>query len=514
MNKKKIIISILCISCLVVAIAGYLVETGTQDKKTVVTIAIPWNDMIQNPETNYYANWLEKKTGYDINFEYIEPGYEKEYLYTMMTSSENSIDAVFLSKDELFTMEEFHNYAGRGLVTDLSSFIGENSNLKHILSDYHEYGLCEKIKQDKAIYYMPNMDTARKSQNMQVLWINVSWLKELGLEVPRTTKELEEVLTAFLKKDPNRNGLQDELPLISCENDYSQQSYNYLLNAFIVNDPVHGRIYLDESEDIRFAPLEKSFREGIIYCSRLYEKGLLSGVSFDFTQKQMRELVNSPLNMVGAFTSQSISDVVYQNCPEVLARFIQVSPLEGPTGEKNAVWVNYEPHIGGYIPANSLHKDEAFAIMDLMLSEEASLISEYGEEGVDWKFSEKGDLSTYGSRAIITTINYLNDTVQNKHLAGIGPQVVKADYKNGVTWNGNHSLVEYIDARAVKSYEKYYQVPSDSSLLKLSGEKAKVYMEYTTGIDFKVLQFITGSLDPTSDEVWNQYIKEFEEITE
>lgn len=466
--------------------------------------------MVKNPDSNYYLNWLEDRTGYDIQFEYIEQGYEKEYLYAMMTADESTIDAVFLPNETIFSMEEFQEYADRGLLTDLTFYISDDSSLQHILHEFQEFGLRENMERDGCVYYMPNMDTAKKSQNMQVLWINFGWLKELGLEVPRTTKDLEDVLTAFQENDPNGNGVSDELPLISYEKDYAGQSYNYLMNAFIYNDPMYGRIYFDELEELHFAPQEQSFREAIIYCSGLYQKGLLSNVCFDFTEKQIRELVNSPQDMVGAFTSQSISDVVYQNCPEVLARYIQVPPLEGPTGEKNAVWVNYEPRIGGYIPANSPHKEEAFAIMDMMLSEEASLISEYGEEGVDWMFSDKGDLSTYGSQAIITTINYLKDTVQNKHFAEIGPQVVKAEYKNGVTWTGNNSLVEYIDARAVKSYEKYYNVPSDSVLMKLSGEEANAYMKYSSYTEFMILQFIVGNLDIASDKVWTQYIEEFQ----
>lgn len=487
--------------------------TRKQQEKTVVTIAIPPSDRIQNLDTNYYTNWLEEKTGYDIQFEYIEQGYSKEYLYAMMTAPKSSIDAVFLPDGDIFSGEEFQEYADRGLLTDVTTYINDDSNLNQIFEEYQKYGLREKMEQNGCVYFMPNMDTSRKGQNMQVLWINLGWLKKLGLEVPQTTEELEEVLTSFQKKDPNGNGVPDEIPLISCERDYSQQSYNYLLNAFVYNDPIHGRIDFDHKGELQFVPQESSFREGLSYCARLYEKGLLSNECFDFTKKQIRELVNSQQDMVGAFTSQSISDVIYQNCPDVLARFVQMPPLEGKIGEKNAVWVNYEPQIGGYIPANSPHKKEVFTIMDLMLSEEASLISEYGEEDVDWKFSEKGDLSTYGSQAIITTINYLKDTTQNKHFAGIGPKVVKANYINGVTWSGNHSLVEYIDARAVKAYEKYYNTSVNSVLLKLSEDELKSYRIDSEYTDSMILQFITGSLDVDSDEAWRQYIKEYQRNT-
>ena len=175
-----------------------------------------------------------------------------------------------------------------------------------------------------------------------------------------------------------------------------------------------------------------------------------------FSEQQLKELVNSPNDLVGAFTSQSIADVIYSTNTEVLSRFIQVPPLQGENGQQNAIWKNYNPLIGGYIPSNSIYGKEVFEVMDIMLSEEGGLISRYGEKAVDWNFSEEGDLSTYGTNAEITTINYLNDQVENKTLKNVGPQIIDEKYVNGVTWNGNNSLIEYIDARAVKSYEKYY----------------------------------------------------------
>ncbi len=94
---------------------------------------------------------------------------------------------------------------------------------------------------DEQLYYFPKCKTSRTSKNFQTFWINVKWLKALGLEIPTTTKELYEVLKAFHDRDPNGNGIRDELPLVGCEADYALQSYNFLLNAFAYNDPVNLR---------------------------------------------------------------------------------------------------------------------------------------------------------------------------------------------------------------------------------------------------------------------------------
>ena len=307
--------------------------------------------------------------------------------------------------------------------------------------------------------------------------------------------------------DPNGNGRNDEIPLISNESSYTLQSYNYLLNAYIYNDPYHMRMCAGENGELYDASIQPAFREGLSYCARLYKEGLLSKSCVSFSKRQLQELLNSSDDVVGAFSSQSIADIIYPNCSDILARFIQVPPLKGPDGEQYAVHVNSEIQIGGYIPSNAIHKKEAFEIMDLMLSTDASLIASFGEEGVDWRQSDSGELSSYGSKAKVTTLNYLNDKVQNKHFAGSGPMVLSLEYANGVTWNGNSSLVQYIDARAVRLYEKYYydkmELYSHNKLIS-QGEVTKI-QSFTN--DW-IYRFIFGLEEIDSDEVWEGYIRE------
>lgn len=491
-------------------VTGFLFWQNAKSKKQqkqTVTIAVFQDDQVQNFNTNYYTEWLEKQSGYDLKFCYIPEGYEKEYLSTMLNSDNNTIDAVFLPKERnVFKAEEWDAYVKEGLIQNLADYMTEDCNLNRLFMQYADYGLYEQMKAGNGIYYMPNMDTARKTQNMQILWINMKWLKKLDLQIPKTTTELVQVLEAFRDKDPNGNGERDELPLISCDISYPMQSYNYLLNAFIYNDPVNGRLYLDKEGNLKNASKEEAFRQGLLYCNELYTTGLLAGECFSYTSRQIRELVNAPEDLVGAFTSKSIADVIYANCPDRLAKFIQVPPLTGETGETYAVWVNYVPQIGGYIPSNSKHSEAAFQVMDLMLSEEASLIAEFGEEGVDWKHSEQVDLSTYGTKAYITTIRYLKDSIQNKNYAGTGPQVLSEAYANGVTWNGNNSLVEYIDARAVRTYEEFYYYKENISG-RLSEEKKETQKELSEFTDQWIGDFITGTLDVRNDAVWQQYLK-------
>lgn len=513
-KNKYIFVFFVCVGMAVI-FYFYINGQRQEDDRTVVTIAVMQDDNVQNFNTNYYTQWLEEQTGYDIHFEYILEGYEKEYLYAMLTTDMGKIDAVFLPKKKnLISIAEFQSYAKKSLLFDMTELLTENSNFAVLLEQYNFMSMRERLSSQGGIYYIPNMDTTRKSQNMQVMWINMGWLKELGLKVPKTVEEMESVLTAFRDGDPNGNGLGDELPLISCESSYSTQSYNFFLNVYIYNDPLHNRMYVDENGTFAKALTQPEFREGLKVCADMYKQGLLTDECDYYSQRQLMELVNSPEDLVGAFTSQSIADIIYPNCADILARYIQVPPLLGADGERNAVYSDYEPSIGGYIPANSTHKKEAFEIMDLMLSKEASFIASFGEEEVDWMFSENGDLSTYGSKACITTLQYLKDTVQNKNFAGAGPLVLEEEYANGVTWNGNNSLVEYLDARAVLAYESYYEkrkVFQSAEWFDYASDSVDKQMDEQMDADTRIKQFVFGIKDVYSDELWESFRNEVEQ---
>ena len=61
---------------------------------------------------------------------------------------------------------------------------------------------------DGKIYYVPKVFLVPERAPL----IRQDWLDKVGMSMPKTTEEYKEVLRAFLDKDPNGNGLKDELP--------------------------------------------------------------------------------------------------------------------------------------------------------------------------------------------------------------------------------------------------------------------------------------------------------------
>jgi len=64
---------------------------------------------------------------------------------------------------------------------------------------------------------------------------------------------------------------------------------------------------------------------------------------------QLSEIVNNSDNLIGAFTSDSIGEVIYQGNPEIMAKYIRVLPMEGTEGVGNALYVKQEGSVGAII---------------------------------------------------------------------------------------------------------------------------------------------------------------------
>lgn len=464
MRRGVLLVEAASLLCLLICLIS---GCTTNDKREKLSVAIPESAHVQDPDSNYYIKWLEDQTNLDLSFTVIRQENSTEYLNALF-SSDADVDIVMFGEN--FKISE----------DDLSDYI--------VSGDIY-------VTDDRSYY--ENTGSSKNEGAGQILWINYNWLKALSLPIPETTDELKSVLEAFKEADPNGNGIKDEIPLAGSYEGYAFSPVEFILNSYFYNDPYHSRYGVNEESDILYAASDE-FRNGIKYCHELYEEGLLDESIWNGELVLLRELCNSEQDIVGAFTTDSISNCVYQGNPEILARYIHVPPLKGPDGTVNALYVEPAVEIGAIITQRSTKKDQAAKLLDLMMTPEASLIARYGQEGVDWNYSDGSDVSVYGGVSTITTINYIWNTSQNKHLNGIGPMDVPTEYLEGVTWNGVNSDFEYINGRAYMCYEDQMPVVEKNHSY---DEKLSEY------IDTALEEFICGKRDIGSGEEWERYLE-------
>ncbi len=436
----------------------FLSSCQRKDAPTPLRIAIPESDYVQDLKTNYYVGWLKERLNLEL-----------EFLVVRRESAESFMEELFSSGTEL----------------DAVLFGNGFSLTKEQLSEYAKAGRLHP--REDGSYSYSNYGSAPAKSPTSILWINTLWLKQLGLPLPEDTDSLREVLRAFLTQDPNGNGLADEIPFAGASGDPAHSPVEFILNSF-VGDYSPG---YEVSEE---------FRRGISYCASLSREGLLPERYVRGEMALFTELVNSPENLVGAFTTASISQVIYPDDPEILSRYMHIPPLTGPEGVRGSAYAEKTPEIGGLVLSGSPNREVAACLLSLMETPEASLIARYGEQGVDWDFSDGLDVSIDGGLSTIATVNYLWNTPQNKHLNGIGPMRVPEEYLRGVTWNGVNSDTEYIDERARMSYLDAPQI-SPRLPSRLPSKALSSYVEDSLN------RFIFGEGNVDDEAEWEDYVK-------
>ncbi|MDR1445020.1 MAG: hypothetical protein LBI94_09105, partial [Treponema sp.] len=109
---------------------------------------------------------------------------------------------------------------------------------------------------------------------------NKTWLDKLGLAVPQTTAELANVLKAFKTRDPNGNGIADEIPWYTIWNSADRVVFDITslfgaFNDWLVKD---GKAY--------YAPTSEEYRRGIEWFIDLYQSGIVPSEYFTMSSDQ------------------------------------------------------------------------------------------------------------------------------------------------------------------------------------------------------------------------------------
>ncbi len=487
------------------------VSAQKESDRKVVTLCAPQNSFIEDFDTNAYKLWLEEQTGLIIKMVWLPEKNAEDIIRTALLTGNELPDAyVGISNYSIFNGAGLENLGKSGVIVPLNEMIEEHgANLKSVWSELSDYNIKEYMTSpDGNIYFMPGFSSSIITRYRQIMWLNKGWLDSLGLQIPTTTEEFRSVLYAFLTQDPNKNGINDEIPLAGTEKYMGKQMYDYIFNAFIYNNEKNMRLLL-ENGNISFAPIRDEWREALKYMNGLYKDGLIYENSFTQDDTQMKQMATDRRDILGGFTSPGITYTVQQNSPEVLSRYVGIAPIKGPNGAQFATVSIPLPKVNGVITSACEYPEEVFALFDFMLSEEACLRGRYGEQGMDWDIPKDGQVSIYGTPATIEIKNQLWNNPQNKHLKQIVPYVSRPEYSGGVTWDGNATDGEYMNAQAAMKYVPFEPQELIGALVYSSAED-EIIQELQPKIEGytknAIIDFITGEKDVYDDAEWGAYV--------
>ena len=526
---KKLIALLLVLATALSLFAGCGALFGkkeTKKKGGTLTIGLPSNAMVSDYKNNDLTKWLEKETGYTLEFQVFSGSEAVTQITTMAVGDETLPDIIFGIPMDEGTIRKFGK---DGYFQDLTKFFADKDGASKTfwtrLEENYTKDQQEDIKRKLvdsstgAYYYVPTMETSLVDYIDYQMWINQTWLDKLGLPMPTDIDSLYNTLVAFKERDPNGNGKKDEIPLFgSQETSMGGDVINWIINMFIyMND--RRTFNLTKNDEIYVPFTTDEYREALKFLNKLYKEGLINSTFYSTKNDAMPAMVTpaSGTAMVGIFAGH-LTLHTSLNSP-VLEQYVSL-PLWSPSVINDA---NFSRSI--FITRDCKAPEKAFDLIMTMWSEEASYRFRYGVEGVNWEYAPKGSVSDYGLPA---TIKILNDPLGSQNTCmwsgACGGLNVYAEGEaalyDGETnpWlamraamaaesrkNSDAANEKYVDGK-IKVCPTLVFTPEEASEIEAQRSGCDKYYKSSR------TDFIKGTMNPNSDSDWNAYLKELNKL--
>nr|WP_245772902.1 extracellular solute-binding protein [Paenibacillus catalpae] len=512
-----------CAVLLVLSACDATDRQGAETNKPLRISVFAQQDTGQNLKTNEFSRLLEQK--FNVSFDWKTIPYEgaKEKRQISLANGHYPDSYILTSYIDQFSQADVVRYGKQGIFYPLNDLIDQYA--PHIKAAFEKEPELRALNTapDGNIYGLGAFSDCFHCSYPYKLWMNDKWLKKLGLDLPKTTEQLREVLRAFKYGDPNGNGLPDEIPLSGSTEEFGVRVLPYLMNGFVYDD---DRTYLNVADGkISLAAEKPEWREGLKYVKSLYDEGLIDIGAFTQNADAFQKLgENAETQILGA--GMAMHPAIFVNTGPGNKRgsdYAPVPPLQGP----HASYTVFYP--SGIMPgAKFVITDKAspearvalIRIADYLYTPEGQANGEIGKEGIDWRRPDQGeqalDPEIPAQFASITPKE--GEPPHNTRWSGMGHFYMPKSYRN--SWvqdmdifspNGYERRLFQATKRYVGHEPKEY-FPMWS--VWIDGENADevsiLQSNIKNEIDQSAMEFITGQLDLEKD--WQSYVERLKSL--
>lgn len=351
----------------------------------------------QDLATNSFS--LEAQKMFNIEFEWqtttMDGNSAKEQRQIGLASGDYPDLYMLIPWVDQFSQLDLLKYGKDGVVLPLNDLIKANAPNVQAALDNYPWFKSMATAPDGNIYGLPQLIECYHCSYANKMWVNTKWLKALNLEVPKTTDEYKAMLEAFKTKDPNGNGMADEVPLSGSTEDYGVRVIPYLMNGFIYDDDRTFLILKDGKVDT--VANKPEWKEGLTYIKSLYDAGLIDPGAFTQNSEAYKKIGdNADAELLGAGAGMHPAIFVSVG-PETPygADYSAIPPVKGPHSEFSTYIPNTVPG-ATFVLTNKASAEAqvaAIKLVDYMFTQEGQLRAHFGEEGKDWRRPQDGDVA-------------------------------------------------------------------------------------------------------------------------
>ena len=475
---------------------------------------------------NGFVNTVAEESGIQMEITAVS-GADSVTQRNLRLASGNFPDVFMLDWTSIMTFTDIMQYGVQEqILAPIDQYIEPYSeNMGRILEEHPDFADAITAT-DGHIYGFPRFSECYHCLAYPKFYIRQDWLDALNLEMPTTTDELKEVLTAFVTQDPNGNGQADEIGLLGGTDFNLMLEYGIIGNSFVTVKPDFW-LYTPDGENIDISVTTDAYRDGLIYLNDLYANGLIDPTSFTNDSDQFAQTVRLEPYIVGMYCCDHIG-MGYDNANVDEAKNYQIVPvLEGPDGVRQQSQNSGEGQIQGFHAVMTVaceNPEAVFRMIDHYFYDDYwNMYRFHGPEGTGWDYAEEGAKNVFGGPATYV-INQLSsdesDALVTANGFAPGPQADLAEFRA--------ASLPYVEGDALYQPENYEQrIALDTmDLLNynpdwnlqysvfIDPENANEYADIQTNLNSYIrsatVQFIMGDRDPNNDADWETYLSELD----
>lgn len=377
--ERKIVSSLFTVVMAVLVLAGCSnekVSTGNSN-----TLKVWRSANVVDPESDPILQQLEKKLA--INLQIVSVSWEKEVeiLNEKMQSKEN-IDIIQAARNS-----DWISWGKDGLMYDIGKLIKGNENKYPFINSILESESFKGLAIDRKNYFLPSTHHGQDT----ALYIRKDWLDKLGLKIPKTEKELYEVLKAFKEEDPDGNGQDDTIGIqvtMPTQDNFSE--LDGIMRAFGGSFGGYFKDYAVRKGKVVPIEITDNTKVGFEFINKLYREGL---INVDFMNLKNVDEGNSKYlytNKAGVIWTSRVVEFeenIKRIDPEAKLAFVAPIEAEGYKFLKSqgSAW-------GGLIgiPKTCKNPEKALEFIEYVNSEEGRKLMVAGIEGKHYTSMKDG----------------------------------------------------------------------------------------------------------------------------
>ena len=522
---KKVLVLILVVLMMFssTALAYNVSEPGVipvVDEVVEYTIVAPDTTYVNDLNENTLTSWIAEKTNVQLVFQEI-PDTEWDTKVNLLIASDELPDAFIYGG---FTAAELADYGSQGVFMAMNDIIEEHGYYTKQVFEQQDKLPGAYTALDGKMYTLPDINECYHCFYSMRAWINQTWLDNLGLEYPNTLEELCEVLRAFKDQDANGNGdPNDEIPMTGDASSWNAQIYPFLLNSFLHYDT--SNLSVKEDGTVIFTPIQEEFKEGIKYIASMIAEGLIEKEALTQTPEQLlTKGSGGDVSQIGVFTAATWWTAVSQDVGEGsrCREYVGLSPLEGPEGVRISPWSGTGFNMGNcVITAACEDPVPLFKMFDYMLSDEGTLRSQQGVEGVDYALPDEGVTGINGKPALYNPFPLETETeLYTTHMPNVFPANRTSDFRLGEQADYSDPETQWLtEPRLYNESHDHFMPYADESMMypsavNLTSEESErinfLQTQINDYVEENIALFLAGEKDV--DAEWDAYVAEFDNL--